>query len=197
VYWGVNVVTVRILLAMSNDTSSSKLKAILVESGYVIIDLAKDGNECLRKARALRPDLLIVDYNLPLLNGYDVAKVTIEDKISDVIVLVTEVQKSLMDGLKDDTGFIYLTKPLNKSGLINTIDLMYKNKRRIRELENEIDELKSSLDTRKEVEKAKGLLMRNLNLSEPEAFKRIQKQSMDRGIPMKEIAKAIILAYDI
>ena len=74
---------------------------------------------------------------------------------------------------------------------------MYKNKKRIRDLENEIDELKSSLDTRKEVEKAKGLLMRNLNLSEPEAFKRIQKQSMDRGIPMKEIAKAIILAYDI
>ena len=94
---------VRILLAMNNDTSSSKLKAILVESGYTIIDMVKDGNECLRKARALRPDLVIVDYNMPLMTGYDVAKVTIEDKISDVIVLVTEVQKSLMDGLKAET----------------------------------------------------------------------------------------------
>jgi two-component system, response regulator PdtaR len=191
------VETVRILLAMSNETSSSKLKDILIESGYTIIDLAKDGNECLRKARALRPDLVIADYSLPLMNGYDVSKVILEDKVSDVIVLVTEVQKSLVEGLKGEVGFVCLTKPLNRLGLTNTIDLMYKNKKRINHLEEEIEELKSSLDTRKEVEKAKGLLMRHLNLSEPEAFKRIQKQSMDRGIPMKEIAKAIILAYDI
>lgn len=189
--------TVRILVAMNNDASITKLKSILLETGYTVIDLAKDGHECLRKSRALRPDIVILDYNLPLMNGYDVAKVTIEDKISDAIVLVTEVQKSLMDGLKSERGFAYLTKPLNKPGLINTIDLMFKSKKRIRELESEIEELKASLDTRKEVEKAKGLLMRHLNLSEPEAFKRIQKQSMDRGIPMKEIAKAIILAYDI
>jgi two-component system, response regulator PdtaR len=74
---------------------------------------------------------------------------------------------------------------------------MMKNRRRVQGLEKEIEELRNTLDTRKEVEKAKGLLMRNLNLSEADAFKRIQKQSMDRGIPMKEIAKAIILAYDI
>jgi two-component system, response regulator PdtaR len=74
---------------------------------------------------------------------------------------------------------------------------MVKNKRKIQELEQEVETLRASLDTRKEVEKAKGLLMKNLGLSEPEAFKRIQRQSMDRGIPMKEIAKAIILAYDI
>jgi two-component system, response regulator PdtaR len=191
------VETVRILLAMSNEASSSKLKGILVESGYTIIDLARDGNECLRKVRALRPDLAIIDYNLPLLNGYEVSKVLLDDRVSDVIVLVSEVQKSLMDDLKSEVGFMCLTKPLNKSGLTSTIDLMYKNRKRIMCLEEEIEGLKSSLDTRKEVEKAKGLLMRHMNLSEPEAFKRIQKQSMDRGIPMKEIAKAIILAYDI
>lgn len=189
--------TVRILLAMGNDASSSKLKGILIESGYTVVDLAKDGNECLRKSRALHPDLVIADYSLPILNGYDIAKVLLDERITDVIVLVTEVQKNLMEGLKSELGYVSLTKPLNKYGLLNTIDLMYKSKRRIKELEDEINELKSSLDTRKEVEKAKGLLMQHLNLSEPEAFKRIQKQSMDRGIPMKEIAKAIILAYDI
>lgn len=189
--------TVRILIAMNNDTSIAKLKAILLEAGLSVVDLAKDGHECLRKARALRPDLVVLDYNLPLMNGFDVAKVTVEDKISDAILLVTDAQKSLMNALKSENGFAYMTKPLNKLGLINTIDLMYKSKKRIRELESEIEDLKATLDTRKEVEKAKGLLMRHLNLSEPEAFKRIQKQSMDRGIPMKEIAKAIILAYDI
>jgi two-component system, response regulator PdtaR len=121
----------------------------------------------------------------------------LEDKICDVILIATEPQDSVIDEMKSENNFVCMVKPLNKSSLINTIDLMIKNKRRISELERQIDELRSSLDTRKEVEKAKGLLMKNLNLSEPEAFKRIQRQSMDRGIPMKEIAKAIILAYDI
>ncbi|MCX7922863.1 MAG: ANTAR domain-containing protein [Clostridia bacterium] len=187
----------RILVAMSNDTSTSKLRAILIENGYTVIDHARDGHECLRKMRALKPDLVILDYNLQSMNGCEVARVTIEDKISDVILIINDAEKSLVDEIKSDSGFVCLTKPLNKPGLINTIELMVKNKRKIRELEREIESLRATLDTRKDVEKAKGLLMKNLNLSESEAFKRIQKQSMDRGIPMREIAKAIILAYDI
>lgn len=187
----------RIMVAMSNDMSIGKLKTILIENGYMVIDQAKDGHECLRKMRALRPDLVILDYNLPLMNGYEIAKVAIEDKISDIILLTTDVQKSLCDDMKADSGFVCMTKPLNKPGLINTVDLILRSAKKIKELEKEIVELRATLDTRKEVEKAKGLLMKSLNLTEAEAFKRIQKQSMDKGIPMKEIAKAIILAYDI
>jgi two-component system, response regulator PdtaR len=195
--WRANMESVRILLGMNSETSSSKLKAILVENSYLVIDISKDGHDCLRKIRALKPDLVILDYSLPLLNGYEIAKIALEDRICDVILIATEPQDSVIDEMKSENNFVCMVKPLNKPGLINTIDLMIKNKRRISELERQIDELRSSLDTRKEVEKAKGLLMKNLNLSEPEAFKRIQRQSMDRGIPMKEIAKAIILAYDI
>lgn len=185
------------MVAMNNDTSIGKLKAILIESGYTVIDQARDGHECLRKVRALKPDLLILDHSLPLTSGYDVSKIVLEDKLSDVILIATEVQRSNFEDMEADAGFMCLIKPLNKPVLINTIDLMMKNRRKIQQLEKEIDELRNTLDTRKEVEKAKGLLMRHLNLTEAEAFKRIQKQSMDRGIPMKEIAKAIILAYDI
>ncbi len=185
------------MLAMSNDTSINKLKNTLVENGYSVIEQAKDGHDCLRKIRALKPDMVILDYNLASMNGYDVSKVAIDDKICEVILLITAAQESLVSEARPETNFIYMTKPINKPSLINTIELMLKNKRKIRELEKEIEELKASLDTRKEVEKAKGLLMRNLGLSEEEAFKRIQRQSMDKGIAMKEIAKAIILAYDL
>jgi response regulator NasT len=106
-------------------------------------------------------------------------------------------KESYMDSIRSDSNFVFMAKPINRQNLINTIELMIKNKKRIKLLEKEIEELKASLDTRKEVEKAKGLLMKHLGLTEAEAFKRIQKQSMDRGIPMKEIARAIILAYDI
>jgi len=189
--------TARILIAMNSDSAVAKLKNLLIESGFIVVDYAGDGHDCPRKVRALRPDLTIVDYSLPLLNGFDVSKVIVEDKLGDVILITTVDQESMVNGLREQDGFMCMVKPLNRSSLINTIDLMIKNTRKIRELENEIKELKTSLTTRKEVEKAKGLLMKHLSLSDDEAFKRIQKQSMDRGIPMKEIARAIILAYDI
>lgn len=187
----------RIVVAMGNDASNAKVKAFLTENGYIVADQAADGHECLRKLNALRPDLLIVDYGLASMNGYDVARVAVEDKLCDVILVANTAQLGFVSGIKADYGFVCLEKPLNKLLLLNSIELMSKSKRRIKQLEKEIEELRNTIDTRKEVEKAKGLLMRHLNLSEAEAFKRIQKQSMDRGIPMKEIAKAIILAYDI
>lgn len=196
-YWSVGMDSARILIAMGIDGINAKLKGFLAENGYIVVDQAGEGHECLRKLNALRPDLLVVDYGLPLMNGYEVAKVAAEDKICEVILVANESQMSFVNDIKADYGLVVLTKPLNKSLLLNTIDLMFKSKRKIRQLEKEIEELKNTIDTRKEVEKAKGLLMKNLNLSESEAFKRIQKQSMDKGIPMKEIAKAIILAYTI
>jgi response regulator NasT len=187
----------RIMIAMNNESLTAKLKIILAEAGYMVIEQALEGPDCLRKMRTLRPDIIILEYNLPFMNGLDIAKVALEDKLCDVMLFVTLEQDNMLEGIRQETGFISMVKPVNKSLLTGALELMIKNRRKIRQLEKEIDELRSSLDTRKEVEKAKGLLMIHLGLSENEAFKRIQKQSMDRGIPMKEIAKAIILAYDI
>ena len=182
---------------MNNDTSIGKLRSILLESGFKVIEQARDGQDCLRKVRTLKPDIAILDFSLTSMNGCEVAKIAIDDDICDIILIVSEAQKNLIDDTNTGSGFVCMSKPINKTSLLNTIDLMVKNKRKIRKLQTEIDELKTTLGTRKEVEKAKGLLMKHLNLSEAEAFKRIQKQSMDKGIPMREIAKAVILAYDL
>lgn len=187
----------RILVAMSSESLGGKVKAILTEAGYLVVDQAVDGPEALRKLRLLRPDLVVLEQNLAHMSGYDVAKVVLEDRLCSVVLIASPEQEGIFYPLKQDNNFVCLIKPVNKNLLIGMIELIVKNSRIIRGLEKEVEELKASLDTRKEVEKAKGLLMKHLGLSENDAFKRIQKQSMDRGVPMKEIAKAIILAYDI
>ena len=187
----------RVLVAMGSESLAGKVKAILVEAGCLVIDQAGDGPECLRKLRLLKPDVVILDQNLTLMSGYDVAKVALEDKICSVVLIASLEQESAIYPLKRESNFVCLVKPVNRSLLTHIIELMAKNNKVVQLLEGEITELKANLDTRREVEKAKGLLMKQLGLSENDAFKRIQKQSMDHGIPMKEIAKAIILAYDV
>lgn len=182
---------------MGSEALAAKVKAILTEAGCVVVDQAGDGAECLRKLRLLKPDVVVLEQNIALMSGYDVAKVALDDKICSVVLITSLEQESTVYPLKRENNFVCLVKPVNKSLLTHTIELLAKNGRVVQMLEKEIAELKANLDTRREVEKAKGLLMKHLGLSENDAFKRIQKQSMDRGIPMKEIAKAIILAYDI
>lgn len=187
----------RIMIAMNTDSAIVKIKTILAQAGFLVTDQAGVGDESLRKIRTWMPDLAILEYNLSNMNGCEIAKVVLEEHICDIIIISSLEQEGMFYPLKKYNNFVSLIKPINKAVLINTLELMIKNRRRINELEKEINELKYTLDTRKEVEKAKGLLMKHLGLSEKDAFKRIQKQSMDRGIPMKEIARAIILAYDI
>lgn len=187
----------RILIAM-NDISANKLKAILNENGLTLAGQAADGQECLRKVKLFGPDIVILEYDLPIMNGYEVSRIILEDGSCDIILIANDLsQRDFVGDMMSEPGFHCIVKPVSKMSIINTIEIMVKNKRRIEKLEKEIKELKEVLNTRKEVEKAKGLLMKHLNLSEAEAFKRIQKQSMDKGIPMKDIAKAIVLAYDI
>lgn len=188
--------SVRVLIAMTNDVTIDKIKTLMHENGFLVVDEAKDGNECLRKMRTLRPDISILDFSLNSISALEVSRVAIEDDISNIIMISTEEQKSLIYDL-NSPGFICLSKPLNKNALLSTVEIMARSRKKIKTLEDEIDKLRTTIDTRKEVEKAKGLLMKRLGLTEQEAFKRIQRQSMDKGIPMKEIAKAIILAYDI
>lgn len=187
----------RVLVAMASEAMAVKVKGILAEAGCLVVDQAADGLDCMRKLRLLKPDVVVLDQNLALMSGYDVAKVALEDKVCSVVLIASLEQESAMYPLKQENNFVCLVKPINRSLLTHIVELMVKNSKVIHHLEEEISELKGSLETRREVEKAKGLLMKQLGLSESEAYKRIQKQSMDHGIPMKEIAKAIILAYDV
>jgi two-component system, response regulator PdtaR len=130
-YWGVEMDSTRILIAMSSDSLAAKLKLILVEAGFAVIDQAKDGPECLRKIRALRPDLSILEHSLPLMSGFEVAKVALEDKMGDVVLISTVEQESIADPLKQENNFICLVKPVNKTALISTLELMIKNRKKI------------------------------------------------------------------
>ena len=187
----------RILVAMNNKSSNNKLKVVLNAVGYQIVDQADDPNDALRKLVNLKPDLAVMEYDLSPQNIIEVAKIAVEDKLCDVILIASSEQKGSLDYLKSEYDIVVIAKPLHKETFLSTVDLVIKNRKKVLALEKEIEELKEAIETRKEIEQAKGLLMKNLNLTEEEAFRMIQKQSMNRGIKMKEIAKAIILTYNL
>lgn len=187
----------RILVAFNNDISLNKLRAELAGNGYKVVDQAKDGNETLRKIGMLKPDLAVIDYNLQPTNGFEIAKIALEDKLCDVILIVNSEQKDSIELMNNGYDFVIIPKPINRNSFISTVDLVLKSRKKVMKLEKEIEKLKETLDSRKEIEKAKGTLMKHMNLTEDQAFRLIQKKSMDSGIQMKEIAKAIILAYDL
>lgn len=190
----------RIVISALSETTAEKLSEVLCGAGFTVADIVYSLKECLNKVRILRPDIVIID-----LNGnsseyetyHEELNTIIHEKNNGVIMLANSTNQSICKKYADYVNFHCLIRPINKQILIVCIEMMLKTIKNIQKLEQEVANLKTMLDTRKEVERAKGLLMKNLGLSEEEAFRRIQKQSMDRGISMKEIAKAIILAYDI
>ncbi len=187
----------RILVAMNNEALSNKMKVVLTGNGYQVIEQANNANDALRKLTSLRPDLAVMEYDLSPQNSIEVAKIALEDKLCDVILIASGEQKDTIEYLKSEYDLVIVAKPLHKENFLSTVDLVLKNRKKVELLEKEIEELKDTLDTRKVIEQAKGHLMKQLNLSEDQAFRMIQKQSMNRGIKMKEIAKAINLTYNL
>lgn len=188
---------VRLYIGMGNQAAYEKIRVTLEENGYTIIGNAETGSELLENIRTLMPDIAIIDSRLSLIDGVSVTGTIIDGNICDVLLLSSPDEEFSITDEKSKCIFSNLVKPVSRSTMLEVLRLLTSVRTKINSLENEADQLRTSLDTRKEVEKAKGLLMKNLGLTEPDAFKKIQKQSMDKGIPMKEIARAIILAYDI
>lgn len=156
--------TARVIVAMGSEAANIKIKSFLVENGFDVVDTAIESNECLRKISSVRPDILIVDSNLPGLGGYEVTKIVLEDSDCSVILITPSAHDYMEDQFDKSFRFSYLIKPINKMILINTIELMEKGGKKIKELEREIEELKSTLDSRKEIDKAKHLLMEHMNM---------------------------------
>ncbi|MGE5474014.1 MAG: ANTAR domain-containing response regulator [Ignavibacteriales bacterium] len=181
-----------LLIALSSENQLIKMKNFIVETGYGLIQTANDSTDSLRKARQLKPDIVIIDFELSQYVGYETAKVIAEDGISSTILILNEAQYALLGNEKDNVDLTFLLKPISKSILSNTIEIIMKNRRKIKQLEKQISQLKDSLDARKVIEKAKGLLMGNQGLSEVEAYRKMQKESMDTGVTMKDLAEKII-----
>lgn len=181
-----------IIIAIANKELGEKIKQVLAEDGFAVTDICTSGNEALRKVRSMKPELLIANYELPDTTGLEISKIVAGNNLCAVILLTNETQRGYVEAVAGDLDIVCVSKPINKALLLNTVELVMKSIRRIRKLEKEIYEMKSNLEARRLVEKAKGVLMEKAGLTEQEAYRRIQKQSMDSGVPMKNVAKIII-----
>jgi response regulator NasT len=187
----------KIFLASQDTALRKRLKNMLSKNSYNVVGEAGDAISALRLIRAMGPDLVIVDFELQGMPAMDLIKIIEEDRIAPVIIIASTWERELVEKNRQSWIFAFLVRPIDERNLLAAADSALMNFERMLILEKEVAKLKDTLETRKVVEKAKGLLMEKLALTELEAFRKIQHQSMDKGIPMKQVADAIILTYDI
>jgi len=187
--------SIRILVGSSSEKITKQLTKFLIENGLNVVGETVDGYELLRRAHTVYPDIILVDYNMKGLTGHQIAEILVSEKLCAVVALITSAEVSYFVNLNQEPTFVPLVKPINKQTLINTISLLVKTSKSINQLESRVSELTSSQDTTKVINHAKKLLMENMELTESEAHRRIQKQSMDKGIAKVKVAEMIIALY--
>ena len=180
----------RILVAEDETLIRMDLVEMLREAGYDVIGAAMDGSEAIELAEYLKPDLAILDVKMPILDGISAAEKIIN--ISPVLMLTAFSQKDLVERARDAGAMAYVVKPFTINDLVPAIEISISRHRQMKSLEVEVADLHERLETRKVIDRAKGILMKALNLSEPEAFSWIQRAAMDRRITMKEVSEAVI-----
>ena len=170
------------------------LREALTELGYLVVGEVGDGQSAVNMARELDPDVVVMDIKMPGLDGIEAARVLTQERIAPVVLLTAYSQKDLIDRAKEAGVVGYLVKPFRETDLSPAIELALARFAEFRSLQEEVGNLTEALETRKKVERAKGILMEKQGMSESEAFRKIQKMSMNTRKPMKEVAEAIILA---
>jgi response regulator NasT len=181
----------RVVVAEDEALIRMDVVATLQEAGYEVIGEAADGEEAVRLAVELMPDLIIMDIKMPKLDGISAAEKISEHKIP-VVLLTAFSQSDLVKRAADAGAMAYVTKPFKPSDLLPAIQIALSRAEEIFALETEIADLSERLETRKLMDRAKGLLQSKMKLSEPEAFRWIQKASMDRRLSMSQVAKAVL-----
>jgi response regulator NasT len=169
---------------------------MLTTLGYLVIGEAGDGQSAVNLARELKPDIVIMDIKMPSMDGIEAAKILTQEKIAPVLLLTAYSQRELFDRAKEAGVVGYLVKPYREQEIAPAIEIALARFQEFRVLEKEVGDLRETLETRKVVDRAKGILMDTQHLTEAEAFRKIQKMSMNTRKAMKEIAEAIILAQD-
>jgi response regulator NasT len=181
----------RVVVAEDEALIRMDVVATLQEAGYEVVGEAGDGEEAVRLAIELMPDLMIMDIKMPKLDGISAAEKISEHKIP-VVLLTAFSQADLVKRAADAGAMAYVTKPFKPSDLLPAIQIALSRAEEIFALETEIADLSERLETRKLMDRAKGLLQSKMKLSEPEAFRWIQKASMDRRLSMSQVAKAVL-----
>ena len=179
-----------IIIADAKASNRKALKEILTRAGYLIKAEAQNAPDLLRKARTMYPDLVIMDSGLEGGGIQEIADIIKGDELSNVLVLVDGSHVRQLDDIA------HLSKPYNEDTLLSVIEICLLYQNQLASMKQEVQKLRESLDTRKGVEKAKGILMKKLGVEEADAYRSMQKESMNRGISMKDLARAIIAANE-
>jgi len=187
----------RVVIADDEPIIRLDLKRMLEDAGYDVVAEAGDGAGAVEAARNLSPDMLILDIRMPVMDGIDAAKLISDEKIAPVILLTAYSQGDLIDRAKEAGVYSYLVKPFKEADIVPAIEIALSRWQEYLELEKQAAGLEDKLETRKAVDRAKGILMDQYGLKEQEAFRRIQLQSMNTRKSMREIAEAIIIAHNV
>jgi len=164
----------------------------LREAGFDVVGEAGDGAEAVRLATELKPDVVIMDVKMPVLDGISAAEQIGKAHLAPVVLLTAFSQKELVERARDAGAMAYVVKPFSPADLLPAVEIAISRYTQISALESEVADLAERFETRKRLDRAKGLLMTKMGLSEPESFRWIQKTSMDRRLTMREVADAVI-----
>ena len=184
--------TPRVVIAEDEALIRMDLAEMLVEEGYDVVGQAADGEQAIALAESLRPDLVILDVKMPKLDGIAAAERIAGDRIAPVLILTAFSQRELVERARDAGAMAYLVKPFSRTDLVPAIEMAVSRFAELHALEKEVADLTERLETRKAVDRAKGVLQKDLGLSEPDAFRWIQKTAMDLRLTMRQVADGVI-----
>lgn len=182
----------RVVVAEDESLIRIDIVETLRDNGFDVVGEAADGEKAVALAEELRPDLVVMDVKMPLLDGISAAEIITKKKIAPVVLLTAFSQRELVERAAEAGALAYVVKPFTPSDLIPAIDIALTRYQQITTLEDEISDLEERLVIRKILDRAKGILNDTMGLTEPEAFRWIQKASMDRRLSMREVAETVI-----
>jgi two-component system, response regulator PdtaR len=182
----------RVVIAEDEALIRLDLKEMLEEEGYTVVAEAADGEAGVERVLALRPDLAIFDVKMPVLDGISAAERIAAERVAPVVILTAFSQRELVERARDAGAMAYLVKPFTKADLVPAIEMAVSRFSEIRALDSEVSSLRDRLEVRKLLDRAKGLLQSEHGMTEPQAFRWIQKTSMDRRLTMRKVAEAVI-----
>lgn len=181
-----------VLVAEDEALIRLDLVELLTEEGYDVVGEAGDGEEAVKLARELVPDLVIMDVKMPKMDGITAAEIIAEERIAPIVMLTAFSQRDLVERARDAGAMAYVVKPFGASDVVPAIEIAMGRFQEIAAIEDELASLEDRLESRKVIDHAKGILQQDLGLTEPEAFRWIQKTAMDLRKSMREVAEGVI-----
>ncbi len=182
----------RVVIAEDEALIRLDLAEMLVEEGYEVVGQAGDGQQAIELVEEHRPDLVVLDVKMPKLDGISAAAHIAERRIAPVVILTAFSQRDLVERARDAGAMAYLVKPFGKNDLVPAIEMARSRFAELQQLEHEVADLADRLETRKLVDRAKGILQQELSISEPDAFRWIQRTAMDLRLSMRDVAEGVV-----